>query len=86
MEKEPLINESNVKNNTKKYTINKGFVCIFMLNIITISLQSLLLYNAIILEKGVQDKLNSVNISHINDYINKIETIVDYVCNVYIKC
>jgi hypothetical protein len=86
MEKDNLINETHIKNNTQKYKINKGFICIFMLNIITISLQSLLLYNTIILEKEVQAKLQSVNISHINDYINKIETIVDYVCNLYIEC
>ena len=86
MEKNTLINENNIKTNTKKYNINKGFICIFMLNIITISLQSLLLYNTILLEKEVQSKLQSVNISHINDYINKIETIVDYLCNLYIEC
>lgn len=86
MEKDNLINETNINTNTKKYKINKGFICIFMLNIITITLQSLLLYNSILLEKKVQNKLNSVNISHVNDYINKIETIIDYVCNVYIEC
>ena len=86
MEKDNLINETHIKNNTQKYKINKGFLCIFILLIVSISLQSLMFYNLIMFEKILSDKIQTVNISHINDYINKIETIVDYVCNLYIEC
>ena len=86
MEKDNLINETHIKNNTQKYKINKGFLCIFILLIVSISLQSLMFYNLIMFEKILSEKIQTVNISHINDYINKIETIVDYVCNLYIEC
>jgi len=87
MEKDTLVQQSDTSiYKYKQCKINKGFLCIFILLIVSISLQSLMFYNLIMFEKILSKKLQTVNISHINNYINKIETIVDYVCDIYIEC
>ena len=71
------------KNKINYCNLNLVFIYIFLFTILV--LQSITL-NYFIMIGNILEKFNDVNVSEINNYINKTKTIVDYVCNNLIKC
>ena len=75
-----LSNIDNFKYNLKLYKIN--VICIYFLLIIILIMQSIILNYFI----TIGSMIESVNISNINNYINKTKIIVNYVCDNLITC
>lgn len=69
--------------NTKFNKIN--IFCIYFLFTITISLNSLLLYCLSRIE-NIEHTIDRINTTNVNDYIDKIHVIIDYVCSNLLTC
>ena len=82
-----LINDYNHHNSVNKnvifYKINIFFNYLFLIGII--SLQGIFLYYFIKLANALEE-FKTINITEVDDYINKTKTIVDYVCENMISC
>lgn len=93
MEEDSLITNNqtrskNIKaNNIKLSTTNGMKITIIFFIIIMVLLQSLSLIYLILISKAAQNlNLYNLNVSNANMYINKTESIINYVCDKYIKC
>ena len=74
---------NTLKNNKKWYIFN--IILFYLLVVSILVLQGIMFYY--FLEFGTfLDKLNKINVSEVDDYINKTKVIVDYVCNNLIEC
>lgn len=85
MEEDSLIINNRIK--SKKIDTQCLKITIIFFIIIMILLQSLSLIYLILISKAAQNlNLYNLNVSNANMYINKTESIIDYVCDNYINC
>jgi len=73
----------NSYSNTKFNKIN--IFCMYFLFTITISLNSLLLYYLSRLG-NIEHTVDKINTTNVNEYIDKIHVIIDYVCTNLLTC
>lgn len=87
IEKNSLFLNSNTNTNTNSNSkFNKmNLYCIYFLFTITISLNSLLLYY-LSRVGNIEHTVNKINTTNVNEYIEKIHVIIDYVCSDLITC
>ena len=80
---DPLQPAKNLKNNKKWYIFN--IILLHLLVISILVMQGIMFYYFLKVGNFVS-KINDVNVSDVNDYINKTKVIVDYVCTNLINC
>ena len=87
MELDTLINENVSKVTKKKCNYNYFYIFVIFISILNIVLTTFCLIYIIVLS-NIAKKIhfNSLDIDKETEYIHKLETIIDYICDHYIQC